>query len=455
MVLTDPRSKSSKENQVTLFPFTHPIQHSNSNRKEPSFHHHCTNNPMMFGSSNIGSMIHENDAFVVGTQTKSHRATVSSSPSSKNSPTKMKQNHQQLFGESSKQAVDAAHYRDQYDLFGVDPSNNIPDFAQWGGDDEEEAVSVPDTVDFAPEDAFDPSTAFSNNTTDALWNTLSTTGTTTTKNYNTNTIAEECVSPADQGPSMGRESLLVHIGHSDVFCSGSSNANCKNFSSSWQETSATELCWDTSEPTDDSREDDAPYGPSPALVPMNHCNSNNSDTIPSEELWANNEIDLVTSSNFMDGAPETITGKEKEPFLSPPRAHVLMLETKLGLNRTQVQNQQRASSLFAARHVQFEAIDGSDPENKELRNELFKLSELRGVYPQFFLVATKAKTTANDSNNNDDNDNGPVISFLGDWETIEGINDSSSLPTELLEANPTLLTWDRIPGLIQNSKQHQ
>jgi hypothetical protein len=47
----------------------------------------------------------------------------------------------------------------------------------------------------------------------------------------------------------------------------------------------------------------------------------------------------------------------------------------------------------------------------------------------------------------EDENGTPQTSFLGDWETIEGINDSSSLPAEILDANPTLLTWDRIPGI--------
>lgn len=128
-------------------------------------------------------------------------------------------------------------------------------------------------------------------------------------------------------------------------------------------------------------------------------------------------------------------GISKVEVNASPKGHILMMITNMGMNRTQVQNQQRAAMLMNALHIPYETIDGSDPANKDSRNALFKLSDMRGMYPQFFVVS--------------EGDNGdPHTTFLGDWETVEGINDSSSLPDELLEANPTLLTWDRVPGLV-------
>jgi hypothetical protein len=129
--------------------------------------------------------------------------------------------------------------------------------------------------------------------------------------------------------------------------------------------------------------------------------------------------------------PDEVAGA---PPAESNTSYVLMLATNMGMNRTQVQNQQRATMMLNALSIPFETIDGSDPSNKDLRNELFNLSDMRGVYPQFFVIS-------------EDDHGTPQTSFLGDWETIEGINDSSSLPAEILEANPTLLTWDRIHGL--------
>jgi hypothetical protein len=183
---------------------------------------------------------------------------------------------------------------------------------------------------------------------------------------------------------LSRESMLVQVGQPDM---------CDVERQSEQVDHANDF---------DESFDTLVFGPSP----------------PSEQV--DTDGTLVQVNNEQRVSPSKVT----------PKGHILMLETKLGMNRTQVQNQQRATMLFNARHIPYETIDGSDPANKEIRNELFKLSEMRGVYPQFFVVS------------------GETTTFLGDWETVENINDATSLGSELLEANPTLLTWDRIPGLF-------
>lgn len=63
------------------------------------------------------------------------------------------------------------------------------------------------------------------------------------------------------------------------------------------------------------------------------------------------------------------------------------------------------------------------------RNELFRLSGLRAVYPQFFLIHGQDR-----------------IEFLGDWEKIEAVNDASGLPDEVLEKNPGIMTWEKVLG---------
>ena len=67
------------------------------------------------------------------------------------------------------------------------------------------------------------------------------------------------------------------------------------------------------------------------------------------------------------------------------------------------------------------------------RNELFQISGIRGRYPQFFVVSEHGK-----------------ITFLGDWDKLEAINDASSLPDDIIEANPQIVTWDRLFGDIND-----
>jgi hypothetical protein len=59
---------------------------------------------------------------------------------------------------------------------------------------------------------------------------------------------------------------------------------------------------------------------------------------------------------------------------------------------------------------------------------LFEISGIRGKYPQFFVMDEEK------------------ITFLGDWAEVEALNDASSLPHEILEYNPKIMTWDRVLG---------
>lgn len=82
--------------------------------------------------------------------------------------------------------------------------------------------------------------------------------------------------------------------------------------------------------------------------------------------------------------------------------------------------------LLKSRKISYEMVDGADPALRDVRNELFSISGMRGVYPQFFMIENSE------------------IRFLGDFEAVESMNDASALPREILERNPQILTWDRL-----------
>lgn len=61
------------------------------------------------------------------------------------------------------------------------------------------------------------------------------------------------------------------------------------------------------------------------------------------------------------------------------------------------------------------------------RDELFSISGIRGNYPQFFFVHSNGAT-----------------SYFGNFDRLEELNETSSLPKEVLDANPDIETWEKV-----------
>ena len=106
---------------------------------------------------------------------------------------------------------------------------------------------------------------------------------------------------------------------------------------------------------------------------------------------------------------------------------LLVLISKGVSDRTQASNQSKALTMLKAHDTPYETIDGMDPHQRETRDALFKTSGIRGSYPQFFF-ANKSGT----------------MTYFGNFEKIENINELSSLPDDVLKDNPEVETWDRV-----------
>mmetsp|Transcript_39432 Transcript_39432/g.95413 ORF Transcript_39432/g.95413 Transcript_39432/m.95413 type:complete len:2402 (+) Transcript_39432:184-7389(+) len=91
------------------------------------------------------------------------------------------------------------------------------------------------------------------------------------------------------------------------------------------------------------------------------------------------------------------------------RKKLLMLFSSTTVDRSQQTNQHRAVVVLKAHDINYESMDGSDATSVAKRNELFRLSNLRGTYPQFFVVE------------------GASISFVGTFESIQDLNDRGLL----------------------------
>lgn len=106
-------------------------------------------------------------------------------------------------------------------------------------------------------------------------------------------------------------------------------------------------------------------------------------------------------------------------------------------DRTQAHRQLQALNILHVRRTPHEVVDGMDPAQRHIRDELFRISGVRGNYPQFFVERQV------------DNGYGGTIrsvEFWGNYETFENLNEVDSLPPHLLLANPEVETWDNVFG---------
>lgn len=82
-------------------------------------------------------------------------------------------------------------------------------------------------------------------------------------------------------------------------------------------------------------------------------------------------------------------------------------------------NTRRLQQAFLSKNLKHIEIDGLDPESVPIRNKLFSISNLRGVYPQVFI-----KDETNDS-----------YEFIGNWDKIESLLDCDTLDAKVIEDN--------------------
>jgi hypothetical protein len=93
---------------------------------------------------------------------------------------------------------------------------------------------------------------------------------------------------------------------------------------------------------------------------------------------------------------------------------------------TESTNTRRLQDVLDTKKISSESIDGALPENKEIRDTLFNLSQQRGKYPQLFIRYDETHE------------------FVGLWDEVESLLDCDSLPTEVLEGNPSIRTFSKV-----------
>lgn len=105
----------------------------------------------------------------------------------------------------------------------------------------------------------------------------------------------------------------------------------------------------------------------------------------------------------------------------------VLLYSSLATDQIQVVNSRRLEDVLKGNKIQFEKVDGSYPDNKDLRDILFGVSGQRGKYPQCFLK-----------------DDSGSYTFVGLWEEVESLVECDTIPAEVLAANPQIKTFAQV-----------
>ena len=147
-----------------------------------------------------------------------------------------------------------------------------------------------------------------------------------------------------------------------------------------------------------------------------------------------NDHDDISDANTMEDSIELQPNQKRS---------VLALVSEGVIDRVQASNQRRALFLLDAKKVPYEKVDGMDPSQRKVRDDLFGLAGFGSSgdggdgygdakkrkpisYPQFFFVGDGA------------------VSYVGDFERLLSLNDASDIPQEILDQHPELETWDRV-----------
>eukprot|EP01084_Bolivina_argentea_P303055 523172_1 len=104
---------------------------------------------------------------------------------------------------------------------------------------------------------------------------------------------------------------------------------------------------------------------------------------------------------------------------------LVVLQSSCVSDPLQGQDQTRLEHLLKAKRVAHKVVDGNDPDQLDIREQMFSCSGLRGAYPQVFIESEGEYT------------------FVGFWSDIESMNEVCDLPLEILKKNPQIKTFDQ------------
>jgi len=114
---------------------------------------------------------------------------------------------------------------------------------------------------------------------------------------------------------------------------------------------------------------------------------------------------------------------------------IVLLVSSTTTDSAQEIGQRRLTDMLLSKKLKVETIDGSLPENKDKRDELFGISSLRGKYPQIFIQGADG-----------------TKKFVGQWEKVQELVECDDLPADVLAANPTIETFSKTFATVAKSE---
>ena len=179
-----------------------------------------------------------------------------------------------------------------------------------------------------------------------------------------------------------------------------------------------------------------------------HDNINNSNNKNQNHGTTNDTMVEETSTDFTNGKEKQQQQQQDQASTTTTRtastltAHATLNGNTLillisSVRSASLQRQDRLGTMLEQLHLpahEIKVVDGSTPEARDERDALFAISDLRGVYPQVFLQKRQPRqveeNNEDDQKNNGDNDDGTIL-FVGDFDTMEYLNDNGILAQRL------------------------
>lgn len=108
---------------------------------------------------------------------------------------------------------------------------------------------------------------------------------------------------------------------------------------------------------------------------------------------------------------------------------ILLLISQQSLDRSVMHKQQIVMTILDSNGIKYKTLDGADPSHRIARNELFTLSQIRGKYPQVFIVKDGKKHYWGDHEAVQDANEMGVLAEALSGESFEGLSVSSAPST--------------------------